>query len=142
MISVALVSDVGKKTDGEQTRSLPFKAGQLGQLIILIELIGQVQIARHRKEETPVSSRTIFDYSSNPFKGCRQRFPRHCQVLGFSRVTVICHAGCQGLYMAYLFSIDLIESLQERNFLYPLSYRVLYCILFREIRLLTRSSKP
>ncbi|KAF8635387.1 hypothetical protein AX15_000390 [Amanita polypyramis BW_CC] len=109
MISVALVSNVGKKTDAEQAGA-PFKAGQLGQLVILVELISQVQTARHRKEEIPGTESAFLDI------------------------------------VKYLVSLEsrlsVLLDARERNFLYPFSFRVLYCILFREIRLLTHSSKP
>ena len=58
MISVALVSDVSKP-DVEQPRFPTLKSAQLGQMIILIELICQVQAARHRKEEPSVSTGMI-----------------------------------------------------------------------------------
>lgn len=55
MISVALISDVGNPD--EQKEAPTFKSAQLGQMIILIQLICQVQAARHKKEE--LSVRTI-----------------------------------------------------------------------------------
>ena len=58
MISVALVSDVSK-TDVEEPVFPTLKSAQLGQMIILIELICQVQAARHRKEELSVSTGMI-----------------------------------------------------------------------------------
>lgn len=58
MICVALVSDVSK-ADVDQPELPTLKSAQLGQMIILIELICQVQAARHRKEEPSVSTGMI-----------------------------------------------------------------------------------
>ncbi|KAF8636927.1 hypothetical protein AX17_003178 [Amanita inopinata Kibby_2008] len=112
MISVALISDVSKKKrmGFARTDTLAFDAAQLGQLVLFIEVIGQIQAARHRKQELSNADGALLDII---------KF-----VMGLeSRLSVLLVA-------------------REKGSLYPFSHRVLYCILFREIRLLTRSSKP
>src|ERR1700759_5813071 len=57
MISVALIGNDKKETNVFPAGGIHiFKPAQLGQLVILVELIGQIQVARKRKEEIPVSS--------------------------------------------------------------------------------------
>ncbi|KAK2461214.1 hypothetical protein APHAL10511_006741 [Amanita phalloides] len=107
MICVALVNDIGKKTE---LTPPTFKAARLGQLVILVELIVQAQIARHRKDELPHADGALFN------------------VIKF--------------LVSLEARLSVLLGAREKEFLYPFSHRVLYCILFREIRLLTRSSKP
>src|SRR6266550_723975 len=57
MISIALVSDVGNPDEKKEAPT--FKSAQLGQMVILIELICQVQVARHKKEELSVRTSVI-----------------------------------------------------------------------------------
>ena len=54
MMSIALMSDVGGKKS-EDPGSMSWTKARLGQCVLLVELIGHLQTARHQKEESSVS---------------------------------------------------------------------------------------
>lgn len=49
MMSVALMSDVGGKKNGNSER-LPWAKARLGQSVLLLEVIGCIQAARREKD--------------------------------------------------------------------------------------------
>jgi hypothetical protein len=55
MMAVALMSDIGGKKMLEDSAPLSWTKARLGQCILLIELIGRIQAARHEREASPVS---------------------------------------------------------------------------------------
>jgi hypothetical protein len=56
MMAIALMSDVGgKKATTSETGTMPWTKARLGQCVLLVELIGRLQAARHQKEASPVS---------------------------------------------------------------------------------------
>jgi hypothetical protein len=55
MMAVALMSDVGEKKVSEDSAPFSWTKGRLGQCILLVELIGRIQAARHEREAFPVS---------------------------------------------------------------------------------------
>ncbi|KIL62712.1 hypothetical protein M378DRAFT_80770 [Amanita muscaria Koide BX008] len=107
MLSIALINDIGKKTDAMPGKVKP---ARLGQLVVLVELIGQIQATRHKKEELSQPDNTLLETNK-------------VAIQLESRLGVLLDA-------------------REKEAQYPFSHRVLYCILLRELRLLTRSSKP
>ncbi|CAA7264275.1 unnamed protein product [Cyclocybe aegerita] len=109
MMCVALLGEAGSTPSGNMEGQ--WGSVRLGQLVLLVELIGKVQDVRHEKEGAGNSSDGKF-----------------IEVIRF--VTALESRLWQ--------TIDV----KERKFLLPPSHRMLFCMLFREIRLLTRSSKP
>lgn len=55
MMAVALMSDIGGKKS-EDPGSISWTQARLGQCVLLVELIGRLQAARHQKEVSSVSS--------------------------------------------------------------------------------------
>jgi len=57
MMAIALMSDIGEKrvTISEDLGTLSWTKVRLGQCVLLVELIGRIQAARHQKEASPVS---------------------------------------------------------------------------------------
>ncbi|KAF8965019.1 hypothetical protein BDZ97DRAFT_1813196 [Flammula alnicola] len=109
MMCLALLGSAGdSKSDG-----MPGQWGvvRLGQLVLLVELIGKIQLVRHEKEASANGS------ADNKF----------VESLRF--------------VAALEARLWLMIEVKERTTLIPPSQRMLLCILFREFRLLTRSLK-
>ncbi|EJD06540.1 uncharacterized protein FOMMEDRAFT_165313 [Fomitiporia mediterranea MF3/22] len=118
MVSVALMSDPGSgavpgKGKAKEGRPPTWGKARLGQSVVLLELIGKLRIIRE-------------DHSKIQDAGMVSGVPI-AKVLKFvstleSRLSILIDA-------------------KEENLLLPLSQRILFCTLFLEIRLLTRSLK-
>ncbi|KAF8652353.1 hypothetical protein AX16_004383 [Volvariella volvacea WC 439] len=110
MVAVAIMSDIGgsqpPKTSIDDS---PWGEARLGQSVLLIEVIGQVQALRHLKENANTEGPPV-------------------EALKF--------------VLALETRLAILLEVREKSTLIPLSQRLLFCILFREMRLLTRSLKP
>lgn len=112
MMCVALLSDAGaeKETMTSMVGNTPWGVARLGQLVLLLELIGKIQAVRRIKESSPGSDRAL---------------------MGTTK------------FVATLESrLNILLDVKERSTFIAPSQRMLFCILFREIRLLNRSLKP
>ncbi|KAG6856950.1 hypothetical protein H0H87_011936 [Tephrocybe sp. NHM501043] len=108
MVSVALMSDGSKKASGGGGKA--WMKPRLGQAVIMLELIGCIQAARHEKEASS-------QHQDSPLAE-----------------TVKFVAALEARLAI------LLEAKERTNLLAP-SQRLLFCVLFREMRLLTRSLK-
>ncbi|KAG5636833.1 hypothetical protein H0H81_006660 [Sphagnurus paluster] len=108
MMSVALMSEGGKKASEADAKS--WTKARLGQEVIMLELIGCVQTARHEKETLAKADAALVETI---------KFMMTLE----ARLTILLEA-------------------RERTGMIAPSQRLLFCILFREMRLLTRSLKP
>ncbi|KAF5379141.1 hypothetical protein D9615_005965 [Tricholomella constricta] len=110
MMSVALMSDGGKKEAASEMGNRTWTKTRLGQAVVMLELIACVQAARHEKEASLSSEN-----------------------LSVEMVKFV---------MALESRLAILLEARERTTLTAPSQRLLFCILFREMRLLTRSLKP
>ncbi|KAJ3966535.1 hypothetical protein EV361DRAFT_934787 [Lentinula raphanica] len=112
MISIALMGDMNMKNLKETPGTAkPWGTARLGQSVLIVEIISQVQsMRRARESSTNPASDTAFLAMAQFAISLEQRLSK------------------------------LVE-MKERSTLIPLSQRLLFCMLFREIRLLTRSLK-
>ncbi|KAJ7032008.1 hypothetical protein C8F04DRAFT_670996 [Mycena alexandri] len=108
MMSVALMSGAGGSKSSAPDIAPTWGTARLGQSVLLLEVIGQIQAIRRTK-----------DSSSNPD--------------GFVDIVKF--------VLALETRLSLLLDVKERTNLVPLSQRMLFMMLFREIRLLTRSLK-
>ncbi|KAJ4490126.1 hypothetical protein J3R30DRAFT_3419267 [Lentinula aciculospora] len=117
MMSVAIMGDMGMKKEGLDTAKEMLGApkswgtARLGQSVLIVELIAQIQNMRRIRENSSSSASDSAYIAIAKF------------VISLEQRLSI-----------------LIET-KERTNLIPLSQRLLFCMLFREIRLLTRSLK-
>ncbi|KDR79961.1 hypothetical protein GALMADRAFT_242128 [Galerina marginata CBS 339.88] len=109
MMCMALLGDAGSVSPGGMQGQ--WGVARLGQLVLLVELIGKIQKIRLEKEASASTSDA-----------------RVAEVIRF--VTQL-----EG-------RLWLMIEAKERTALLPPSQRLLFCVLFREFRLLTRSVKP
>ncbi|KAF8162457.1 hypothetical protein K438DRAFT_1985106 [Mycena galopus ATCC 62051] len=111
MMSVVLMSGGagGKQQQAAPDTAPVWGAARLGQSVLLLEMIGQIQAIRRMK-----------DRSSNPDSA-------YVDIVKF--------------VLALETRLGLLLEVKERTSLVSLSQRMLFMILFREVRLLTRSLK-
>ncbi|KAJ3934148.1 MAG: hypothetical protein NXY57DRAFT_995571 [Lentinula lateritia] len=117
MMSIATMGDMGMKSPGSGiTQGIPgavepWGTARLGQSVLIVELIAQVQSMRRvRENSTNSASDTAFIAMAKFAISLEQR-------------------------------LSILIETKEHTSLIPLSQRLLFCMLFREIRLLTRSLK-
>ncbi|TFY56273.1 hypothetical protein EVJ58_g7743, partial [Rhodofomes roseus] len=121
MVSVALMSDpAGAKSPPVQ--GAKWGRARTGQSVLLVELITALRAARHSQD-----LRTVRDH----FSPLGDAFMWRAQVSTATRFVTAVEARLGALIQA-----------KEQNTRIPVSQRILFCALFREIRLLTRSLKP
>ncbi|ESK89667.1 unc-80-like protein [Moniliophthora roreri MCA 2997] len=119
MIAVAVMSDLSGK--GKNQSSSPvserkeFAVASLGQSVILVEIISKIQKARKEREIPALSSQHSISESML------------VELIKFA--------------LALEARLALLIEAKEKTSLVPLSQRLLFTMLFREIRLLTRSLK-
>ncbi|KAF8068970.1 hypothetical protein FPV67DRAFT_1414491 [Lyophyllum atratum] len=110
MMSVALMSDGGKKGATSETDKKSWMKTRLGQAVVMLELIGYIQSARHLKQSSSNSDASL------------------AEAVKFS--------------VSLEARLAILLEARERTDSTAPSQRLLFCILFREMRLLTRSLKP
>ncbi|KAF8830399.1 hypothetical protein HHX47_DHR2000635 [Lentinula edodes] len=117
MVSIAIMGDMGMKSPGSgATQGIPgavehWGTARLGQSVLIVELIAQLQnMRRVRENSTNSASDTAFIVMAKFALSLEQR-------------------------------LSILIETKEHTSLIPLSQRLLFCMLFREIRLLTRSLK-
>ncbi|GLB42281.1 putative ion transmembrane transport [Lyophyllum shimeji] len=110
MMSVALMSDGGRRVDASDSANGTWMKARLGQAVVMLELIGCLQAARHLKQSAS---------NADALVGETAKFAAALEL----RLAILLEA-------------------RERTASTPPSQRLLFCILFREMRLLTRSLKP
>ncbi|KAL0573630.1 hypothetical protein V5O48_008326 [Marasmius crinis-equi] len=117
MIAVAVMSDLGaggKSSSQSISSSRQYGFASLGQSVILVEVIGQIQKARRAKEMPSYSPSALSD-------------KEFVEIAKF--------------VLALETRLALLIEAKEKTTLIPTSQRLLFMVLFREIRLLTKSLK-
>lgn len=122
MMAVALIDAVPTKSKEENT-AMRGKA-RLGQSVLLVELIGKLQAARHVKEASSAPDSVFVD---------TLKFVVSLE----ARLSVLLEAKVSDQPA----NVQLLIVYQDKANSVPLSQRLLFLVLFREMRLYTHSLK-
>lgn len=126
MICVALL--------GGARGGAPHGAARVGQLVLLVELVGAVRVLRRRKETIPAGTGGEGGWVDVV------RFAGALETRVWAMVEVQVRTSCFWSLIAH--NTDNVIRVQERAAPLAPALRMLLCMLFRELRLLTRSLKP
>lgn len=140
MMSVALMGNLSNTRSGDETSNPAWEQARLGHCVVMVELMSRLRTLR--KSTVSLLALPLRRSKLSNFIGCCAG--RACCIRHFTGISVSYPARGEGtLQKSTKIQTPVVKSRQqERSVLIPFSQRALYCMLFHEMRLITRSLKP
>lgn len=140
MMSVALMGNLSNTNSTDETGNPTWEQARLGHCVVMVELINRLRTVR----KSTVGLLVLPPKRSKLSNFTGRCAGRACCIRYLAGISISYPVGGEGtLQIACQSTTPAAEFCQqEKSTLVPFSQRALYCMLFHEMRLITRSLKP